>query len=226
MRNKTNILILILGIFFSNVYAQKTVDKNAILKDDNNYLKFHKLKKLSVIGDFDGDGKQDTLFEHNYSKLTKTEIENAADPFQIEWDSVVKWFYKQKPDLYLRINIKNLDKLHLGEAHGLYCLINIGDNNADGKDEIAIVIDKLDFSNVNNCFIYTLCDNTWILLKQFRVHESSFDFTEERMPIFNEILDYLEVQNGEWVYRDYLQEEYDSQEDVGKMKPLKLDKCK
>jgi hypothetical protein len=128
--------------------------------------------------------------------------------------------------LRLTINNNKTDTLHLGTAHGLYCLINIGDNNADGKDEIALVIDRLDFSRVNSCQIYSICNNKWTLLKQFSIHEGSFDFTTDKAPKFDNIKDFLEKQNGKWVYKDYLQDDYERLEDVGKMMTLKLDRCK
>ena len=182
--------------------------------------------QLFVVGDFDGDGRKDTIFQHNYSRLTRTEIDNSADPFQNEWDTVVKWFYDQDADLYLTINKYNQDTLHVGTAQGLYCLLNIGDNNADGKDEIAFVIDNLDFSKINSCKIYSFCKDKWTRLKQFRVHESSFESTSDKAPTFDNIKDYLEKKNGKWVYRDYLQNDYEKEEDVGKMLTLKLDRCK
>lgn len=144
-------LTLILSSLRCNNPTEKVIDNSAI----NDKIKLHKLNKLFVVGDFDGDGKQDTTFQHNYSRLTRAEIENSADPFQNEYDTVIKWFYEQDTDLYLRINKTKHDTLHLGTAQGLYCLINIGDNNADGKDEIAFVIDFLDFSRVNSCKIYS-----------------------------------------------------------------------
>jgi hypothetical protein len=96
----------------------------------------------------------------------------------------------------------------------------------DGKDEIAFVIDHLDYSRVNSCKIYSLCQGKWILLKQFGILEDAFDFTTEKAPIFEKITGFLEKQKGKWVYKDYLQESYDNPEDVGKMLPLKLKKCK
>jgi hypothetical protein len=201
------------------------VDNSNATKTVNDEVKLHKLDKLFVVGDFDGDRKQDTIFQHNFSRLTKAEIEYSADPFQNEWDTVVKWFYDQDADLYLTINKNNQDTLRLGTAQGLYCLINIGDNNADGKDEIALVIDKLDFSRVNSCKIYSLCKGKWVILEDFDIYEESFDFSGKKPPVFNEVKDFLERKNGEWYYVDYHQE-YEKQEDVGEMLPLKLDKCK
>lgn len=202
-----------------------SIDKSIPMPADNK-IKFHKLKKLFVVGDFDCDKKLDTIFQHNYSRLKKAEIENSADPFQNEWDTVVKWFYDQDADLYLTINNNNQDTLHLGTGQGLYCLINIGDNNADGKDEIALVIDYLDYSRVNSCKIYSLCKDKWTLLKQFGIHEDAFNFTSDKAPLFDNIKDFLEKQNGKWFYKDYSQECYEKQEDVGKMLTLKLCRCK
>lgn len=219
------ILTLLFGILSCNSRTVKTVDSTVSKTADSN-IKLHKLEKKFVVGDFDGDGKQDSIFQHNYSRLTKTEIEYSADPFQNDWDTVVKWFYDQDANLYLTINKNNQDTLNLGTAQGLYCLINIGDNNADGKDEIALVIDYLDFSRVNSCKIYNLCKDKWTLLKQFGVHEDSFDFTTDKAPTFDNIKDFLEKHNGKWVYNDYSQDGYDNQEDVGKMLTLKLDRCK
>jgi len=217
MKQTIYVLTLILGLLSCKSLTEKTTD---------NKIKLRKSEKLFVVGDFDGDGKQDTIFQHNFSKLTKTEIEYSADPFQNDWDTVVKWFYDQDANLYLNINKNNQDTLHLGTAQGLYCLINIGDNNADGKDEIALVIDYLDFNRVNSCKIFTLCKDKWTLLKQFEVHEGSFDFATDKAPIFEFIKDHLENQNGKWVYIDYSQVGYDNQEDVGKMVTLKLDRCR
>ncbi len=220
------ILTLTLGLLSCNGKTEKTVENSSVPRTTESKVKLHKLKKLFVVGDFDGDGRKDTIFQHNYSRLTRTEIDNSADPFQNEWDTVVKWFYDQDADLYLTINKYNQDTLHVGTAQGLYCLLNIGDNNADGKDEIAFVIDNLDFSKINSCKIYSFCKDKWTQLKQFRVHESSFESTSDKAPTFDNIKDYLEKKNGKWVYRDYLQNGYEKEEDVGKMLTLKLDRCK
>lgn len=215
--------MLSLGILSCNSRTEKAVDSSTVSKTTDDNIKLHKLKKLFVVGDFNGDGKQDTIFQHNWSKLTKTEIEYSADPFQNDWDTVVKWFYDQDAEVYLTSNKSNQDTLRLGPAQGLYCLINIGDNNNDGKDEIALVVDVLDFSRVNTCEIYSLCKDKWTILKQFDVHEGSFDYTANKAPIFDNIKDHLEKRNNRWFYKD---NSHDKQEEVGKMFALKLDRCK
>lgn len=206
--------------------TEETTDNSPISKTADDKIKLHKLKKLYVVGDFDGDRKPDTIFQNNYSRLTKSEIEYSADPFQNEWDTVVNWFYDQDANVYLTINKDQHDTLNLGTAQGLYCLINIGDNNSDGKDEIAFVIDYLDFSRLNSCKVYTICNDKWTLLKQFNIHEGSFDFTINKQQICDNIEDFLEIQNGKWVYHDYLENSYQTPEDFGKMLTLELDKCK
>lgn len=225
MKKEFYLLTFILGLLSCNGTTEKVLDNASITSTSAGEVKFHTLEKLYVVGDFNGDKKQDTVFQHNYSKLTRQEIERSADPFQNPWDTVVEWFYHQQADVYLTMNKGNQDTLHLGVAQGLYCLINIGDNNADGKDEMALVIDYLDYSRVNSCKIVALCNDHWEVLKQFDIHEDAFNFSSDKAPLFGSIKEFLEHQNGKWVYKDYAQISYDSPEDVGKMQVLKLEKC-
>ncbi len=171
------------------------------LTHENIYLR--KLTKLYAIGDFDGDGKKDTVYQHNFSKLHHTEIDSSADPFQNELDIVSKWFYDQQSDVFLTINKRHQDTLHLGTAQGLYCLLNVGDNNLDGKDEIAFVTDYCDFSQLNSCGVYSLCGGKWKQLFNFQIHEDAFSFTSDSMPTFTNIRGYLEKKDGKWFYLDY-----------------------
>lgn len=213
-------------VFFScHDEPEKRQEPPPVSTASRDTIKLHKLRKLFVVGDFDGDGKQDSLFEHHFSNLTKTEMDSAADPFQQEWDTVINWFYRQQETTYLLLNHMQSDTLHVGTTQGLYCLINIGDNNADGKEEIAFVSDYLDFSRVNSCNIYTLCNHKWTLLKKFGIHEDAFNFTTEESPVFTDIKDYLVKQKGKWVYMDYLQDGYERPEDLGKMMRLKTNTC-
>ncbi len=188
------------------------------LTDKNIHL--HKLTKLYVTGDFDGDSKEDTIYQHNFSKLFNTEIDSSADPFYNAWDTVAKWFYNQQSDVYLTINKSNQDSLHLGTAQGLYCLLNIGDNNSDGKDEIAFVVDYCDFSNLNSCNIYSFCNNKWANLLQFDIHEDAFIFSSGTTPTFKNIKGYLERQDKHWIFKDY------NKQGESQMKQLRLTKCR
>lgn len=218
-------LILMIAFFFLSCRREHTFENNNSNKKVQK-LKMHKLEKLFVIGDFNGDKKLDTLFEHNFSNLNKKEIELAPDPYQNNWETVVDWFYKQESSVYLSTNENKGDKLNFSTAQGLYCLINIGDNNFDGKDEIALVLDLCDYSRINSCKIYTLCKNKWKKIKQFGIHEDSFDYRDGKKPIkYFEIKNYLENHNGKWFYKDNSQIDYETQDQVGKMNKLELVKC-
>lgn len=188
-------------------------------------MPLRKLENLWVIGNFDDDTKQDTLFEHSFSNLLQTEMDSVADPFQADWDSVVKWYYKQDTDIYLSFNQTQHDTLHLGAGIGLYFLINLGDLNKDGKDEIAVAVDYFDYSNLNSCKIYTLCKGKWQLMKQFDIFEGAFDYTNGVTTVFKHIEGYLEKQKGHWVYRDYM--DYINAESTKDtvMQILKISKC-
>lgn len=226
------ILILVLWLFSCNNKTDPKLDNStgdnstSIVMKAQDTIILRKLTKLYITGDFDGDKQIDTVFEHVYSKLTKSEINYSADPYQNDWDSVINWFYVQKAELFIRTNDITNDTLFLGIAQGLYCLINIGDNNSDGKDEIAIVIDLLDFSRVNSCRIYSLCDKKWTLLKTFGIHEGSFDFISSEGPqTFQVIKESLENHDGKWLYLNYPEHDYKTMDEVGKMQPINLSKC-
>lgn len=125
----------------------------------------------------------------------------------------------------LTLNKSNPDTLQIGVAQGLYCLINLGDLNADGKEEIALVVDHLDFSGVNQCEIYSYCSNQWTLLKRFSIHEEAFIYMTENALRFDAIKGYLEKRDGRWMYLDY-EKALVSDEADSKMMPLKVDLCK
>lgn len=229
---KTYSIILITLFFITFLGVEKSIKVHGrqycLNKYKNNnsakvYLK--KLEKLYITGKFYGNGEKDTIFQHNYSRLSKREIDSFPDPLKNEWDDIVMWFDNQQSFNYLVTNKKQSDTLSLGTGQGLYCLINIGDNNSDGKDEIAFVVDYCDFSQINTCAIYTLCNSRWTKLKEFKIHESAFYYTGESMPIFNEIKGFLEIKSNKWIYKDYLQE-FNSKSGILEMKELKLNKCR
>jgi len=220
-------VVALSSLFFISGCSKKGGPKVKIENNSETPIppKFHKLDKLFVTGDFDGDKVTDTIFQYNYSTFKKAEITYAPDPMQIDWENVVKWFDKQDSDLRLSSSLKNTDILHLGTAQGLYCLINIGDTNNDGKDEIAFVVDECDFSNVNNCLVYSLCNGKWFLAKQFGIYEAAFSWEGDTAPKFMAIKGFLEKQSNVWKYSDYSQNGYDSSEKAGQMQVLKATNC-
>jgi hypothetical protein len=188
-------------------------------------LVYKPLRKLSLTGNFDGDGKTDTLLQDNISRRINSAIDTFPDPFNNEWDSVVDFFYREESDVVLALKNRKSDTLHLGTGMGPYCLINIGDNNKDGREEIALVPDLLDQSRVNSCVVYSLCQGKWQELMRFGIHEDAFNFTTDTIPVFNEIESFLEKKNGRWMYFDYNSYAQNDSSELG-MKPLKIDRCK
>jgi hypothetical protein len=175
-----------------------------------------------VVGEFDGEGTIDTVYEHVYSKKHKREIDSVPNIDNGEFNEIMKWYIDQNTDLLISIKYKEKSTLHLGLARGLYCLINIGDINHDGKDEIAIVIDYFDESKLNSCKIYTLCNRKWKLLHQFTISENAFDMTEENSK-FNQIDGYLECKNEIWHYLD-MENEFNDKDEAS-MEVLKISTC-
>jgi len=216
-------VILLIGVISNCSRTESKYNtSDSELLDSETQMSFSKLRKLFIVGDFDGDGKIDTLFQYNFSLLHNAEIDSVLNPYINDWDTTLDWFFKQEPNVYLAFNKKGKDTLTIGEARGLYCLLNIGDINSDGKDEIALTVNYLDFTNLNRCKIYSYCNNKWTILKVFNIHESAFEYTVDSIPIFSDIRGYLEKQKGRWVYMDF----DDKMEGEEEMKPLTLDKCK
>lgn len=194
-----------------------TINKDTAIKTTFFYL-----KKLSVTGDFDGDGKIDTLCQNTINELTKQPIDSFPDS---QWNSIENYFWLMKADVQLFMNNKPSDTLHLGAGGSLYCLINIGDNNNDNKDEIAVVVDYYDFTNISTCGIYSLCGNKWKEIKSFKVHENTFVYEVDSINDCKQINGYLEYRKNKWYYIDYY-DWFNAETDKDIMlKPLIIKKC-
>lgn len=154
----------------------------------------------SLTGDFDGDGLPDTLIQQLRLETDGSSVDSVPDVCQEDYDSTVKYYLGKNTMSTVVLSSKDVDTIQLDDAMGTYCLINLGDNNKDGKDEIALVPDLLDYSNLNTCHIYSLCGRHWITLKTLDTNEDAFTFTQDT--IFNSIPEYLEKRNGTWMYRD------------------------
>lgn len=209
---KSRSLLLLLSIFLLVGF------KHATKKE----MQLEQLERKSIIGDFDGDKKADTLFEIHTSGEKDSIITEI--PFIDDYDKTVDYYFKNSIRTSLKSSNKKIKELDLGTSFGVYCLINIGDNNNDRKDEIALVIDYCDFSNLNSCKIYSLCNNNWKMINHFSIHEAAFEYSEGEKLDPNIIGDYLQKKDGKWFYADAL-EVLQSDDTIIKMKPLKIKKC-
>ena len=202
-------------------YLAEAFGRNNQRYDDTiTKVSLQKIDRRFVVGNFDGKDLKDTILLHYYSHTYKTEIYEIPMSSDNDWEDIIDWFYKlYEVEVYLTYQ---QDTLFLGAVYGLYCLLNIGDVNSDGKDEIAFVVNWLDYSNINSCKIYSMCNSRWKLLKEFTIHESAFELPNtETVYILPGIKGYLEQTDGSWMY-----DEYDvSQENDNNMKILHLNKC-
>ena len=100
-------LFLAMMIFYVVFGGQRSNRVNQTLSEfetSTEEIKLCKLAKLFVVGDFNGNGVIDTLFQHNYSNLLKAEIDSSACPFQNDWETVICWFVNQDANVYLVLN--------------------------------------------------------------------------------------------------------------------------
>lgn len=222
---KSAIIIVFIFLCFAFVGKQdgESLPKKLISKIAKSHSRdsLVNLKKIALTDDFDGDGKLDTINQNVINGNTKKQIDYFLSS---QCDSIENYFDSIGAEVILSVKNQKCDTLHLGAGGGLYCLINIGDNNKDSKDEIAIVVDYYNFTNISPCTIYTLCNNKWKALKSFKIHEDAFYYSSEVAPDFKQIKGFLEYRKNNWYYIDY-QNWFDAETVKDTiLKPLKLKK--
>lgn len=126
--------------------------------------------RFIISGDFDGDGKKESLIEHFYSKLdnkpTNKFYENLPD-----YNKLITLLCLKQPMSFLNSDNKRIDTLHIDgyTNFGLSYLKNEGDLNGDGTDEVSYVVDWADRSNSNAWNLVTYKNNKWIELYSFPI---------------------------------------------------------
>lgn len=213
----------------------KTITPNPIKKDSNktnsinqptSTLHFSKAEDYILVGKFYSTNKIDTLRFKYYSFLSEKYLDSIPKPIDNDYDSCAMYYQKNSIGL---INQYPKNNFGFEPCFGFYFLENIGDNNKDGLDEIALVEDFADFSNLNSCKIFQFCHSDWKLLFNFKINEmSSFTYTskEEEKKYEHSILDGLEKRGKYWYYADYLETFNDTIDGLPNFKKLKLEKCK
>lgn len=177
---------------------------------------------LSIEGDFDGDGHKEKMVSF-VSDSTGRAVNRI--PYGEEWSETLDYVFSNGINTKLYIEGRKSDTIRLGTSMGVYCLINLGDINNDKKDEIVLVGDWPDYSNLNTARVYNICNNKWVQLKTFRINEGiAFDFDGEKRPVFKDIPGFLINHNGKWINSDYDNEDYDGK--IEQMKPLTVPSCK
>jgi hypothetical protein len=167
---KYKAIIVLLISFISCVRDGKSIRQTKAEQEFESGISYDFIVKNIITGDFDGDGNEDELKESLVSSINNKSIDALP---QVEFDSLVGIVHKMNPILSLQSKSKNIPELILTKtpSFGLMWIKNEGDLNKDGTDEISIVIDWADWSQVNTCIVYSLKNNKWIEYAKFDVRE-------------------------------------------------------
>lgn len=201
---RLSILAVLVALQACSVSERKQAQALAAAVNDSITVVYKPFIGKVVHGDFNGDDVADTVREGLIALGTRLPIDSFPDPEHIVWDSLVVYSDKYQFCSVITISGGLADTLYAGRGLGFYVLLNIGDVNGDGSDDLALVHDLIDFSNLNTCRIYSLCTGRWRQVKQFSVTEDAFtDMLEAKPAVFDKIPAQLEQYDNRWFYRDY-----------------------
>ena len=120
--------------------------------------------RLSITGDFNGNGNVDTLHERYISLIDSQETNKYA---AVSYWEMMEMAHRKQPAVQLRSSDTSIPDLFIstitGQLFGLSYLRNEGDLDQDGRDEVGIVVDWADASFVNGFVIYSLRDTGWVV---------------------------------------------------------------
>ena len=160
-------------------------------------ITFHRNK---LEGDFDGDGIIESLYESVFSNKTGEKIESIS--YQGEWDCSIAAMCELDPAVKLKSS-NGMTPLRLNtncQIFGIMRLINLGDINESKGDEIGLIVDWADWSNMNTCSFYSYINGEWKKQFDFDIHETTVYGTVSRE---NEIEDIIEKEPDGWYYNTY-----------------------
>lgn len=145
--------------------------------------------RFIIQGDFNGDGKKETLTEHYASSADGKETNKFYDS-TINEDQFMALIHQKLSYVYLSCSDKKIDTLDLEAGEqvlGIAYLKNEGDLDGDGGDEISFVRDWADWSNMNSVSIYTLKKGLWKEYISFEIHESDLPDLPEHNPAYKNV---------------------------------------
>lgn len=154
-----------------NRNENKKYVQSSKLKAEKSIKKFG--ERYSIIGDFNGDKVNDTIFESYINSETKLETYKILDT--LNWDNDIELTIKNKPISLLYSSIKSVSHYLVTnnpQQKGIYLFTNLGDINDDNKDEFGFAVDWADYSNLNTYNIMTLNKNKFVKIFSFPIHET------------------------------------------------------
>ena len=179
MRNTTNTILF--GLFIATIFSCNQTDNNKNIPVDSLSISnqadtnsFHKEfgDRYSIVGDFNGDRKVDTVFESYISSLTNKETYKKQNT--VDWENNLDLIIKKLPVTRIFASIPRVDTFIVtkeAQQIGLFHFRNLGDLNEDGKDEIGYAINWLDNSNLNHYHIVSIIDNKFKEIFSFNINE-------------------------------------------------------
>lgn len=175
------VFIITLILCQDNPLAEAPVSDSEVMRVRAEFLlKISKPEmgyRFVIRGDFDGDGKPETLLE----RFTDSLYINEAAKYYVSNDTTFEYedvlflngYYNRKS--FIEWKEKNL-KLEGGHL-GFHYIENCGDLNNDGKDEILLLRQWGDYSNLNTAHIYTYHNGKWEEIYKTPVWEWQFPLT-------------------------------------------------
>ena len=139
--------------------------------------------RFVIRGDFDGDGRQDTLTEHYISSLDGKETNKFYDNLDNYGQQVALTVHKH-PVSFVTSNSKGIDTLLISrdlQLLGLLYLKNEGDLDGDGADELSYVVNWAAWSSVNTWYLMSYKKHKWVELYSFTIR----DWQLPRLPYFS-----------------------------------------
>lgn len=152
---------------------------------------------LQAYGDFDGDGRKDTVRSHLKLPDALHELDSVPKfDDTVNEDALVSYY--GNVEAYILLSGHPKDTLFIGTGSGPFCLFTIGDTAIVYCEQVP------DFSLLNHFEIQYYRKGAWQQLANVKIRESAFyttHTTKSGQP-FTDIPDYLEKHDGQWVYRD------------------------
>lgn len=127
--------------------------------------------RFIIEGDFDGDGKLETLTEHYISLIDRQETNKYYDDLP-EYDQLVALTIKKQPYAFVIADKASIDTLRISsdpQMLGLSYLKNEGDLDGDGADELSYVVNWADWSSANTWHLMSCKNKHWKKLYSFSI---------------------------------------------------------